>query len=188
MAHAPTIAEEEAKRLNRKREYLVGERTRIVNRIKGYPGPTRRSQLQTDPAQGGGKSCNRAHPGGHAVPPNALAKLQRDLVRLGFVVSQIREIEEARQKRSEQQTESGPTPSFGSWPQSSVLASKRRICWSMRCCRGQCVTAEPVLGPAKGRTRGQPNGHDGRERRAASRTKARQSRHARLHRGMIQLA
>jgi transposase len=30
------------------------------------------------------------------------------MVRLGFVVSQIREIEEARQKRLEQQPESGP--------------------------------------------------------------------------------
>jgi hypothetical protein len=30
-----------------------------------------------------------------------LAELQRDMARLGFVVSQIREIEEARQKRLE---------------------------------------------------------------------------------------
>jgi transposase len=31
---APTIAEEDAKRPSREREGLVGERTRIVNRIK----------------------------------------------------------------------------------------------------------------------------------------------------------
>ncbi len=42
------------------------------------------------------------------LPPNALAELQRDMTRLGFVVSQIREIEEARQKRLEQQPETGP--------------------------------------------------------------------------------
>src|SRR5690242_9515121 len=42
------------------------------------------------------------------LPPNALAELQRDMARLGFVVGQIREIEEARQKRLEQQPESGP--------------------------------------------------------------------------------
>ena len=35
MAHIPTIAEEDAKRPNRERECLVGERTRIVNRMKG---------------------------------------------------------------------------------------------------------------------------------------------------------
>src|SRR4051794_24848017 len=34
MARIPTIAEEDAKRPNRERECLVGERTRIVNRIK----------------------------------------------------------------------------------------------------------------------------------------------------------
>src|SRR6266705_1876817 len=36
------------------------------------------------------------------------AKLQRDVARLAFVVSQIREIEEARQKRLEQEPETGP--------------------------------------------------------------------------------
>ena len=39
MARVPTIAEEDAKRPNRERECLVGERTRIVNRIKSnWPG------------------------------------------------------------------------------------------------------------------------------------------------------
>jgi len=42
------------------------------------------------------------------LPPNTLAELQRDMARLGFVVSQIREIEEARQKRLEQEPETGP--------------------------------------------------------------------------------
>ena len=41
------------------------------------------------------------------LPPNTLAELQRDMARLGFVVSQIREIEEARQKRLERQHETG---------------------------------------------------------------------------------
>jgi hypothetical protein len=36
------------------------------------------------------------------LPPNVSAELQRDMARLGFVVSQIRAIEEARQKRLEQ--------------------------------------------------------------------------------------
>src|SRR3974377_1299055 len=46
-------------------------------------------------------------PEGAPLPPNTLAELQRDMARLGFVVSQIREIEEARQKRLEQQHETG---------------------------------------------------------------------------------
>ena len=46
-------------------------------------------------------------PEGMPLPPNTLAELQRDMARLGFVVSQIRQIEEARQKRLEQQHETG---------------------------------------------------------------------------------
>jgi len=42
------------------------------------------------------------------LPPNVLAELQRDMARLGFVVSQIRDIEKARQKRLEQEPETGP--------------------------------------------------------------------------------
>src|SRR5437016_5166667 len=42
------------------------------------------------------------------LPPNTLAELQRDMARLGFVVSQIREIEQARQKRLDQEPETGP--------------------------------------------------------------------------------
>ena len=45
---------------------------------------------------------------GRLTRSNTLAELQRDMARLGFVVGQIREIEEARQKRLEQESESGP--------------------------------------------------------------------------------
>ena len=47
-------------------------------------------------------------PEGTPLPRNVLAELQRDMARLGFVVSQIREIEQARQKRLEQEPETGP--------------------------------------------------------------------------------
>ena len=35
MVYIPTIEEEDAKRPSRERESLVGERTRIINRMKG---------------------------------------------------------------------------------------------------------------------------------------------------------
>ena len=47
-------------------------------------------------------------PEGMPLPPNTLAELQRDMARPGFVVNQIREIEEARQKRLERQHETEP--------------------------------------------------------------------------------
>ena len=60
-------------------------------------------------AKQAGKLCSvNATPEGVPLPPNTLAELRRDMARLGFVVGQIREIEEARQKRLEQRPESGP--------------------------------------------------------------------------------
>src|SRR5438309_2277667 len=66
--------EEDAKRPNRERDCLVGERTRIVNRIKSTPGPAGHSQLQTNPAQGGRASCKRAYPGRHAAATKHLGR------------------------------------------------------------------------------------------------------------------
>ena len=47
-------------------------------------------------------------PEGTPVPPNALAELQRGVARLGFVVGQIKQIEEARRQRLEEEPERGP--------------------------------------------------------------------------------
>jgi len=60
MAKIPTPEEEDAKRPNRERENLVGERTRIVNRMK-HSGPSRPSGFQTDLAQSGRTSRQAAH-------------------------------------------------------------------------------------------------------------------------------
>ena len=108
MAAIPTLEEEDARRPNRERESLVGERTRIVNRIKaaltrlGVRGfkPTLRSasqQLETVRT-----------PEGTAVPPNTLAELRRDMARLHFVMEQIKQLEDARAERLEQTSEEGP--------------------------------------------------------------------------------
>jgi transposase len=59
MAGNPTIAGEDAKRPNRERECLVGERTRVVNRIKATAGSL--AALHT--------------PEGMPLPPNVLAEL-----------------------------------------------------------------------------------------------------------------
>ena len=42
------------------------------------------------------------------MPPNIAAELERDIARLGLVIGQIREIENARQKRLEQQPKTTP--------------------------------------------------------------------------------
>ena len=107
MAAIPTLAEEDAKRPNRERESLVGERSRIVNRMKGAlarlgirgfkptlrKAPEQLERLRT--------------PEGAPLPPNTLAELRRDTARLRFVADQIREIEATRLALLEQQPEEG---------------------------------------------------------------------------------
>src|SRR5881275_2088852 len=108
MARVPTIAEEDAKRPNRERECLVGERTRIVNRMKATLARLGVRNFKPTLRKAAERLATVHTPEGVPLPPNTLAELQRDMARLGFVVGQIREIEEARQKRLEQQPESGP--------------------------------------------------------------------------------
>jgi len=107
MAAIPTLEEEDAKRPNREREGLVGERTRIINRIK--------STLARLGIRGFKPTLRRAPerlaalltPEGTPPPPNTLAELCRDIARRHFVIGQIREIEAARLERLEQHPQQG---------------------------------------------------------------------------------
>ena len=47
-------------------------------------------------------------PEGSPLPPNVAAELARDIARLGLVIGQIKQIEEARRQRLEEQPESRP--------------------------------------------------------------------------------
>jgi transposase len=108
MAAIPTAEEEDARRPNREHASLVGERTRIVNRMRsalarlGVRGfrPTLR------------KACERLGtlrtPEGAPLPPNTLAELRRDMARLRLVRDQIAELEAARLVRLEKEPGSRP--------------------------------------------------------------------------------
>ena len=74
MARVPTIAEEDAKRPNRERECLVGERTRIVNRIKSTLARLGIRNFKPTLRKAAGASCNAAHPGGHAAAAEHLGR------------------------------------------------------------------------------------------------------------------
>src|ERR1700745_538290 len=108
MARVPTIAEEDAKRPNRERECLVKERTRLVNRIKGTLARLGIRNFKPPLRQATERLATVHTPEGTPVPPNALAEMQRYLARLRFVVGQIKQIEEARRQRLEEQPERGP--------------------------------------------------------------------------------
>jgi transposase len=107
MARVPTIAEEDAKRPNRERECLVKERTRLVNRIKGTLARLGIRNFKPTLRQATERLATVHTPEGTPVPPNALAEMQRYLARLRFVVGQIKQIEEARRQRLEEEPECG---------------------------------------------------------------------------------
>ena len=108
MVAIPTLEEEDAKRPSRERESLVGERTRIINRMKaalirlGIRGfkpellkaPERLEAMRT--------------PEGVQIPPNMLDELRRNMARLAWVREQINAIEQARLGRLEQAPARGP--------------------------------------------------------------------------------
>ena len=107
MATVPTLDEEDAKRPTRERENLVGERTRVVNRMRGClarfgirgfkptlrRAPERLAELRT--------------PEGAALPPHTLAELRRDMARLRLITDQIKEVEGARAERIEKASRKG---------------------------------------------------------------------------------
>jgi transposase len=100
MAMIPTLAEEDARRPNRERENLVGQRTRIVNRVKACLvrfgirtfKPTLRNASE--------RLESLTTPEGTPLPPNTLAEMRRDMARLRFVIDQIKEIEAAKFRRA----------------------------------------------------------------------------------------
>jgi len=107
MVAIPTLEEEDARRPSREREILVGERTRIINRMKaalvrlgirGFkPGlltaPQKLEALRT--------------PEETPIPPNTLDEMRRDMARLAWVREQINAIEQARLERLERAPATG---------------------------------------------------------------------------------
>jgi transposase len=108
MARVPTMLEEDAKRPNRERECLVGERTRIVNRMKGTLARLGIRTFKPTLRKAAERLATLHTPEGSPLPPNVSAELQHDMARLRLLISQIREIENARQERLEQEPETGP--------------------------------------------------------------------------------
>ena len=99
MAAIPTLTEEDAKRPGRERESLVGERTRIINRIKGALARLGIREFKPMSRSAPQLLETLRTPEGAALPPNTLAELRRDMARVSFVKQQINEVERARLER-----------------------------------------------------------------------------------------
>jgi transposase len=108
MAMIPTLAEEDARRPNRERENLVGQRTRIVNRMKACLARFGIRNFKPTLRKASERLETLSTPEGSPLPPNTLAEMRRDMARLRFVIDQIKEIEADRLKQLEQAPEEGP--------------------------------------------------------------------------------
>jgi transposase len=107
MVAVPTLEEEDAKRPSRERENLVGERTRIINRMKsalarlgirGFKPELRRAPQHLERLR---------TPENVPIPLRTLEELGRDMARLAMVRAQIEAIEQSRLQRLEQAPKDG---------------------------------------------------------------------------------
>lgn len=99
MVAIPTIEEEDAKRPNREHEKLVGDRTRIVNRMKstlarigirGFKPTLRKAE----------EKLSELHIAeGTLLPENTREELRRDIARLRIVREHLKEIEQQRLRK-----------------------------------------------------------------------------------------
>jgi transposase len=99
MVAIPTIKDEDAKRPNRERESLVGEQSRIVNRMKAALIRLGIRGFNPKLKKAAGRLADLRTPEGEPIPPNTLAELRRDMERRRLVSVQIRQIEDARLDR-----------------------------------------------------------------------------------------
>jgi transposase len=116
MAAIPTLEEEDAKRPSREHASLVGERTRLVNRMKAtlIRLGIRNFNIKLRKAADGVAALRT--PEGEPLPPHTLAELRRDLERLALIRAQIKAIEQARLQRLE------TAPAQGTHPMILMLA------------------------------------------------------------------
>src|SRR5450432_2079020 len=182
MVAIPTIKDEDAKRPNRERDSLVGERSRIVNRMKaalvrlgirGFNPKLKKAAERLDGLR---------TPEGEPIPPNTLAELRRDMVRRRLVSDQIRQIEDTRLERLKQ------APSDGLHAMVHLLARVIGVCVETADMLVQEVLSRSMRDRrAVARYAGLTGSPDesGRRRREKGLTR---SGNARVRRGMIQLA
>jgi len=110
MAAVPTLAEEDARRPHREHETLVGERSRVVNRMKSALVRLGIRGFNVKLRKAAGRLAALRTPEGTALPPNTLAELTRDMARLELIREQIKEIEKARLQRLKKAPLQGVNP------------------------------------------------------------------------------
>src|SRR3982750_4508524 len=81
MVASPTLDEEDAKRPSRERENLVGERTRLINRMKAVLARLGIRSFKPELRNAPQRIEALSTPEGLPIPPNTLDEIRRDLAR-----------------------------------------------------------------------------------------------------------
>ena len=108
MVAIPSIEDEDAKYPHRELENLVGERTRVINRMKATLVRLGIRGFNPKLRKAAERLADLRTPEGGPIPPNALAGLRRDMARLRNVNDQIKEIELSRIERLEAAPDATP--------------------------------------------------------------------------------
>jgi transposase len=108
MVAIPTLEQEDAKRPSRERESLTGEKTRIVNRMKGALARLGVRGFKPELRKAPQKLAALSTPEGVTLPPNTRAEIERDMTRLAMVRGQIEVMERTRLERLQQAPADGP--------------------------------------------------------------------------------
>jgi transposase len=109
MAAIPSLEEEDGKRPSREREHLVGERTRLVNRLKATLARLGIRGFKPTLKQAAGRRLDALRtPDGEPIPPNTLVEMRHDMERLRLIREQIAAIETTRLDRLAQAPDTGP--------------------------------------------------------------------------------
>ena len=169
MVAIPTLAEEDARRPNREHEHLVGERTRIICRMKATMTRHGIRNFNVKLRKASERLEGLRSPEGVPLPPNTLAELRRDMARLRFIADQIKEIERVRLERLQQ------APQDGAHPMLVMLARIRSIGIETADMLVHEAFARPT-GSKGGGTLRRPDRRAGREREQTTRQGAGQGR------------
>ena len=110
MAAIPTLAEEDARRPNREHETLVGERSRIINRMKATMARFGIGSFNAKLRKAADALSELRTAEGVPLPPNTLDELRRDMARLQLIRDQIKAIEQARVTRLRTAPQAGTHP------------------------------------------------------------------------------
>jgi transposase len=108
MVAIPSLEEEDGKRPSREREHLVGERTRLVNRLKATLARLGIRGFKPTLKKAGERLDALRTPEGEPIPPHTLEEMRRDMERLRLIREQIAAIEAARLERLAQAPATGP--------------------------------------------------------------------------------